>query len=332
MLPHGQREAWQRDSPIDLSFSIGAGRVCRNVTITSTFFGTGDTHTEEVCLVDGEHEYNHTTNETHTVEVVGYADSDVQEGAGGSTSFVVGECVDVLIRVTTTSASHSVSWNLDDGGHNGPWQFVSAGAVHEEQHSHHQYCTTIPSVGESSAVRLVAATVDDCIQNPCAFGSQCTFRDFSTFCEVCADILTRSLQRMLESDKLQQDQEDRERELSANRREIGALQTGLSPIEERLAAELNASNRRAVALQAQLASITTGRTCTPAPTTCTRSPRSSAADVGDRRTARTTTYTARSRCAAPSSDHELLVSFVALGRSCSPKSRSFLRKTSLGRT
>ena len=34
-------------------------------------------------------------------------------------------------------------------------------------------------------------------------------------------LLTRSLQRMLESDKLQQDQEDRERELSANRREIG---------------------------------------------------------------------------------------------------------------
>ena len=37
--------------------------------------------------------------------------------------------------------------------------------------------------------------------------------------------LTRPLQRMLESDKLQQNQEDRERELSANRREIGALQT-----------------------------------------------------------------------------------------------------------
>ena len=72
-------------------------------------------------------------------------------------------------------------------------------------------------------------------------------------------ILTRALQRMLESDKLKRDHEDRGKELSANRREIGALQTGLSPIKKRLAAELNASNRRAVALQAQLASITTGQ-------------------------------------------------------------------------
>ena len=38
-------------------------------------------------------------------------------------------------------------------------------------------------------------------------------------------LLTRSIQRMLENDKLQQDQEDREGELSASRREIGALQT-----------------------------------------------------------------------------------------------------------
>ena len=72
-------------------------------------------------------------------------------------------------------------------------------------------------------------------------------------------MLTRALQRMLESDKLKRDHEDMGRELSANRREIGALQTGLSPIEERLAAELNASNRRAAALQAQLASITTSQ-------------------------------------------------------------------------
>ena len=64
---------------------------------------------------------------------------------------------------------------------------------------------------------------------------------------------------MLESDKLKRDHEDRGKELSANQREIGALQTGLSPIEERLAAELNASNRRAASLQAQLANITTSQ-------------------------------------------------------------------------
>ena len=66
-------------------------------------------------------------------------------------------------------------------------------------------------------------------------------------------MLTTNLQRMLERDKLKRDLEDRGKELSANRREIGALQTGLSPIKKRLAAELNASNRRVAALQAQLA-------------------------------------------------------------------------------
>ena len=76
---------------------------------------------------------------------------------------------------------------------------------------------------------------------------------------VCNHSVVVCGQRMLESDKLKRDHEDRGRELSANRREIGALQTGLSPIEERLAAELNASNRRAAALQAQLASITTSQ-------------------------------------------------------------------------
>eukprot|EP01045_Picozoa_sp_COSAG04_P020408 COSAG04_NODE_2086_length_4830_cov_2.263581_4_plen_334_part_01 len=120
------REDGTNPPPAGISFSIGAGRVCRNVTIQSTMMGTGETHIEEVCLVDGEHEYNHTINEAHTVEVVGYAESDVHEEAGGTTAFVVGECVDVLIRVTTTSAGgESVSWSLDDGGHNGPWLFDS---------------------------------------------------------------------------------------------------------------------------------------------------------------------------------------------------------------
>ena len=111
-----------------LEFSIGVGRVCRDITITSTFLGTGDTRTEVVCLVDGEHEYNHTITDEHTVEVVGYAESDVHAGAGGTTSFVVGECVDVLIRVTTASSDgSSIDWSLDDGGHNGPWVFSSEG-------------------------------------------------------------------------------------------------------------------------------------------------------------------------------------------------------------
>ena len=39
--------------------------------------GLGAAHIEEVCLVDGEHEYNHTVAEEHSVEVVGYAESGV---------------------------------------------------------------------------------------------------------------------------------------------------------------------------------------------------------------------------------------------------------------
>merc|ERR1711969_498154 len=92
--------------------------------------GSGASHEETVCLVDGEHEYNHTVTEEHTVEVVGYAESGVHDGAGGTTPFVIGECTDALIRVTTTSAGDSsTTWSLDDGGHNGPWTFEVPGGV-----------------------------------------------------------------------------------------------------------------------------------------------------------------------------------------------------------
>ena len=70
-------------------------------------------------------------------------------------------------------------------------------------------------------------------------------------------MLTRNLQRILERDKQTRDHEDTQMELLASLREIEALQTGLSPIEERLAAELHASNGRAASLQAQLANTTT---------------------------------------------------------------------------
>jgi hypothetical protein len=118
-----------------LAFTVGTGRSCRNVTIASTMMDAqATTHTEVVCLVDGEHEYNHTLTAAHSVDVIGYNESGVHAGAGGTTSFVVGECTDALIRVTTTSAGGSTTtWSLDDGGHNGPWTFESTGGagVHE---------------------------------------------------------------------------------------------------------------------------------------------------------------------------------------------------------
>merc|ERR1711969_96596 len=129
------REDGTNPPPAGISFTIGAGRVCNNITIESTFLGTGETHIEEVCLVDGEHEYNHTVTEEHSVEVVGYAESGVHDGAGGTTSFVIGTCTDALIRVTTRSAGDgSMSWSLDDGGHNGPWTFETSGEVGVEVH------------------------------------------------------------------------------------------------------------------------------------------------------------------------------------------------------
>ena len=118
--------------PSGLSFTMGEGRVCRDVTI-KTFMGM-ESHEETVCLVDGEHEYNHTVTEEHSVEVVGYAESGVHDGAGGTTSFVVGMCTDALIRVTTTRAGgSSMTWSLDDGGHNGPWTFEVADGVGVEE-------------------------------------------------------------------------------------------------------------------------------------------------------------------------------------------------------
>ena len=126
------REAGTNPPPSGLSFTMGEGRVCRNVTI-KTMMST-ETHEEVRCLVDGEHEYNHTVTEEHSVEVVGYAESGVHDGAGGTTSFVVGMCTDALIRVTTTSAGgSSMTWSLDDGGHNGPWLFDSVGSVYEQE-------------------------------------------------------------------------------------------------------------------------------------------------------------------------------------------------------
>eukprot|EP01046_Picozoa_sp_COSAG06_P037189 COSAG06_NODE_4172_length_4501_cov_3.927079_4_plen_398_part_00 len=125
------QEAGTNLAPGDaVAFTVGTGRLCRNVTIVSTIANVHAVHTEVVCLVDGEHEYNHTLSTSHSVDVLGYAQSGVHEGAGGTTSFVVGKCTDVLIRVTTISADGSpTTWSLDDGGHNGPWTFESAGGV-----------------------------------------------------------------------------------------------------------------------------------------------------------------------------------------------------------
>ena len=80
--------------------------------------GGGADHSETTeihCLVDGEHEHEHVVTTLHSVDVVGYASSGLQTGVGNATNFVIGECTDAIIRVTTTSTDAStVTWTMND--------------------------------------------------------------------------------------------------------------------------------------------------------------------------------------------------------------------------
>ena len=94
------------------------------------------TRTEVRCLMAGLHHHDHTVDDLHSVDVVGYTESGVHNESGGRTSFVVGDCTDMVIRVSTTSAgSGDVSWQIDDDGHNGPWNFVSPSGVGVWEHA-----------------------------------------------------------------------------------------------------------------------------------------------------------------------------------------------------
>ena len=125
----------------ETTFTTGDGRSCRNVTIETTSITDGGLHerwsTEEHCLLDGIHEYNHTIHAgSHALEVVGYTENTTHAGPDGLTSFAVGQCTDVIIRLTTTRPTNDgqgLAWRLDDShegeSHNGPWQFAFPGGV-----------------------------------------------------------------------------------------------------------------------------------------------------------------------------------------------------------
>ena len=131
-------------SALPATFEVGEGETCVNVTVQVLrglvqVGGVNQAvHVETRCLEPGHHEYNHTVEDVHSVQVVGYVNSTIRQGAGGTTPFVVGECTDAFIRISTTSAPSTVSWLLDDDGHNGPWVFTSPAVlvgtnVHEYQ-------------------------------------------------------------------------------------------------------------------------------------------------------------------------------------------------------
>jgi hypothetical protein len=113
-----------------LKFSVGKGKVCRNVTFTtSDLMGHQSTSTQIVCLVDGEHQHTHVVNNNHTVKIThdsGSVSSGVHSGSGGKTNFTIGTCSNILVRINTTQAgTKAATWVVNDGGHNGPWTFAS---------------------------------------------------------------------------------------------------------------------------------------------------------------------------------------------------------------
>lgn len=121
-------------SIIPAEFDVGQGASCINISVQILSFDSDQSseqarRVEQRCVLPGHHEYNHTVEDTHTVEVIGYVNSSLQHGAGGITPFVVGECTDSIFRITTVSAAHEVEWIVDDNGHNGPWRFSSPPSV-----------------------------------------------------------------------------------------------------------------------------------------------------------------------------------------------------------
>ena len=128
------------DATSPLTFLVGGGAVCTNVTTAhdEEFDGAAlsedlnMTETTTACIFAGLHESNH----SHLV--VAGAEEQFEPISGGQ--FVIGSCTDFLIRVDTASVApgHDVEWTLDDmgvngGSHMGPWSHTNAGSpgVHE---------------------------------------------------------------------------------------------------------------------------------------------------------------------------------------------------------
>ena len=47
--------------------------------------------------------------------------------------------------------------------------------------------TPADDASSSTAVQTVATAIDTCFENPCGIGSRCSFKDSSTFCDICAN-------------------------------------------------------------------------------------------------------------------------------------------------
>jgi hypothetical protein len=127
-----------------MRFDVNGGRACVNVTVQTLVFSDGTVggdviradEVEVVCMLAGEHSFEHSHPERHNITAsgegvsVGYSSADIHEGEGGTTTIVVGVCEDAFVRVRTTAAAQPVVWTLDDPddlgeNHMGPWTFES---------------------------------------------------------------------------------------------------------------------------------------------------------------------------------------------------------------
>lgn len=132
------------DTQLLLQFQVGAGATCVNVTVQTDQTlgpvvrpGSPTTHLETRCLLEGYHELDHDAVGSGTTRVIGQAEDgenrvyhSVSHDGFGTSEFRIGECEDIWLRVQTDEGSTgSLSFELDDGRHNGPWSIdVADGA------------------------------------------------------------------------------------------------------------------------------------------------------------------------------------------------------------
>ena len=135
---------------------------------------------ETLCLLDGQHEYNHAN---WTIASVTDADGNVHDtvepsSTGESSAFTLGSCTDVYIKIETTGYGSyenttSVSWKIDDGDHHGPWWINSTYAQMGNEHKwytclydNNYTLTRVDAPGWQGTVSVVGWVEDNSIYIP----------------------------------------------------------------------------------------------------------------------------------------------------------------------
>lgn len=143
---------------VPAQFTLGAGPVCQNVTI-STANSTWSAN-ETSCTLPGPYQYTHVEASAHSIAITGAVapESDGLKYAGNTTAYTVGTCTEVLVRVATAATDGgSLVWTLNDGGLNGPWSFNTNGiGTYEHAFCLYDHNYTISRSGAGSWTGTVA--------------------------------------------------------------------------------------------------------------------------------------------------------------------------------